>query len=461
MWDKVSETLSKYALSVSYEALGERVIQEIKRRIIDSIGCFFGAWNAEPCRIAREVARRFSSREYGSTLWGTGLKSSADWAAFSNGVGVRFLDFNDTYLSREPLHPSDMIPALIAITEATGKDGRELIEAAAVSYEIGCRLCDAASIRVRGWDHVNYTMIGAVVGVGKLMELDAEKLMNAISLSVVPHIAMRQTRAGELSMWKGAAAANACRNAVAAALLARHGMRGPSQPFEGAMAFFKQVSGKPFDPEALKPLESLEPPSMILKTHIKYHPVEYHAQSAVDAALKLREKVSDVADVSEILIETFEAAYTIIAKDPEKWRPKTRETADHSLPYIVAATLLDGKIWLDSFEPPRLGSREIQQLIKKMRIEEDPELTEKYPDEIPNRITVTLKDGRKVAEEVGAPKGHAKNPMTDQEVEEKFHRLTAPLMDGEKRKRILELIWRFEELENLSPLLEELRLEGG
>ena len=451
--------IADYANSISFSELSGEVIHEVKRRMIDSVGCYFGAWNSEPSRISRKTSEKFRGSEYSATLWGTGEKVSADWAAFSNAVGVRYLDFNDTYLSREPLHPSDMIPSIFAAAEASRRDGREFITAVAIAYEVGCRLCDSISLRTRGWDHVNFTMLGAVAGVGKILGLGVKELENAVSLAVVPHVAMRQTRAGELSMWKGAAAANACRNAFFAAVLAAGGFTGPSQPFEGEMGFFRQVlGGESLDFSALEALESSESPTMINRTYIKYHPVEYHAQSAVDAALRLSKEIRDIEEIEEIVVETFEAAYTIIAKDPEKWKPKTRETADHSLPFIVAATLSDGKIWLDSFEPQKLGSQRVLKLLGRMRVIEVSELTSRYPSEIPNRIRVKLRDGRELVEEVGVPRGHWKNPMTDQEVEGKFHRLVAGFFSEAERREILRVLWKLDKLSDLREVTEVLEL---
>ncbi|MEM0384525.1 MAG: MmgE/PrpD family protein [Candidatus Caldarchaeum sp.] len=450
MSDRVVDQIVRFVSSKTF--LSEDVAVEVKRRVLDSLGCFFGAFHEGVSTASRQAASRHAAKTSGATLWLTGMKTTPEWASFVNAVGVRALDFNDTYLSKEPLHPSDMIPALVAVGEACGASGRELVEAIAVAYEVGCRLCDAASLRRRGWDHVNFTMVGAVAGVGKLMTLDEERLANALSLAVIPHAAMRQTRAGQLSMWKGAAAANACRNAVFACMLAENGMTGPSQPFEGEMGFFRQVSGEPFTLDTLTPGN---PPEMVLKTYLKHHPVEYHAMTAVDAALKIRGKAHP-ADIAEVRVDTFEASYTILAKDPEKWRPATRETADHSLPYIVAATLLDGGVWLDSFTDERMNREDIRQFINRVRVYEDPMLTTRYPEELPNRVSVVLRDGRRLEAAEAIPRGHYKNPMTDEEVKTKFSRLSADVLDEGQRKRVVEVVERLDRLGSVSELVEVL-----
>jgi 2-methylcitrate dehydratase len=444
MTDSITQKIAQLVLDAGQPS--DRVLHEVKRRILDSLGCYFGAWDEESARIARDSAARYGGCGDGVTVWGLDTRASVEWCTFANAVGVRALDFNDTYLSLEPLHPSDMIPALMALGEYLDCSGMELLKAIAVGYEVGCRLCDSATLRKKGWDHVNYTMIGAVAGLSTLMELNQDQVENALSIAVVPHIAMRQTRAGELSMWKGAAAANACRNAVFAVLLAKTGMTGPSQPFEGEMGFFKQVSGVAFRQE---PWANPMRYDAILRTFIKLHPVEYHAQSAVDAAVEIHRMLGDPTAIASVKVETFEAAYTILAKDPEKWRPRTRETADHSLPYIVAAALHDGGVWLDTFTPAKIASTGIRRIMDVMEIMEDERLTQRYPREIPNRLTVKTVDGGMMVREVDIPRGHAGNPMTDDELVAKFNRLTQYLLPEDRRRAIVDETWRLDKLKSI------------
>ena len=455
----LAEKLAEYVLDViSYEKLPDKVVREVKRRIIDSFAVMMGAYRATPPSIARRVALLSKSDEYGATVFGTEWRAPVDHASFANGCLVRYLDFNDTYLSKEALHPSDTIPAMIAVGEAERADGRKVIEGIVASYEIACRLADASSIRARGWDHVTYIAIAAAAGAGKIMGLTREKLTHAINLATVANVAMRQTRAGELSMWKGCAAANAARNGVFAALLAKHGMTGPAPIFEGEMGFWKQVSGE-FTIDRLGGVE--DEPYKVLETSIKYYPVEYHAMSAVDAALKIREKLGgfNVDEVESISIKTFTVCYNIIVKDPEKWDPKTRETADHSLPYIVAAALLDGRVWLETFEEKRILDPEIRRVISKMRIEIDPDHDREYPRGIPNTIRVTLKDGRSIEERVTYPKGHFLNPVSDEELESKFHALGERLVSRDKREEALKALWSFEQIEDLTYLMKLFTVE--
>ena len=242
---EVSESLARYVLSTSYSALDLRTINETKARVIDALGCAVGAYGERPVVMARRAAAKLR-RGGGSTVLGTGSTTSPDLAAFVNGLMVRYFDYNDTYLSKEPAHPSDNLSPCFAVGESEGSSGKDLIAAVVAAYEVQCRLCDAADIRHRGWDHVNYGLVSTSLAASKLMGLDPRKATHSVNIALSGHVAMRQVRAGELSMWKGASFANAARNGVFAAFLAREGMTGPAPVFEGEMGFFRQVSG-PFE----------------------------------------------------------------------------------------------------------------------------------------------------------------------------------------------------------------------
>ena len=459
MSDRVSRMLAGYAASVRREELPPETVHEVKRRLLDSIGVALAAFPEESPKAARAYALEWPAAS-GATLWGTASVVPADAAAFANGVAVRYLDFNDTYLSREPLHPSDVIPALFALAEWRDLPPAELVAAVAVAYEIGVDLCDAASLRRHGWDHVNYIGIATAAAAGRLLGLAPEQIEHAIAIAAVPHAAMRQTRAGELSMWKGAAAANAARHGLFAAVLASKGMTGPFQPFLGEMGFVRQLlRGEGFDEAALASLAEGRPPRRILDTYVKLWPVEYHAQSAVDAALALREQVGDPARIASVHVETFRAAYEIIARDPEKWEPRTRETADHSLPYIVAVALLDGQVTRRSFSRERLEDPALRRMLKeRVTLTESPELSAGYPEGIPNRITVTTVDGARHVREVRFPRGHARNPMSDDELVAKFRLNVEERLSAAQAERVVDFVLHLESQPSLKPLLAWLRI---
>ncbi|MCS7116491.1 MAG: MmgE/PrpD family protein, partial [Nitrososphaerales archaeon] len=269
--------LSEYALSLTHKDIPNVVIHEAKRRFIDTLGCAIGAFDAEPVKISKKVAERVNS-SYSATIFGTSVKTSVDLATFVNGAMIRYLDYNDTYLSRDPGHPSDNLSAVIAVGEAEEATGLDIITAAIVAYEIQCRLCDALAIRVKGWDHVTYGGVSSSLAAAKLMNLSVEEAAHALSLSLIASIAMRQTRCGQISMWKACAFSNAARNAVFACMLAREGMTGPAPIFEGEEGFFRLVSGPvSIDVEGFGGRGGN---FKILETSIKYYPSEYHSQSA-------------------------------------------------------------------------------------------------------------------------------------------------------------------------------------
>ena len=439
MPDTLADLLASFALRTRFEDLPDAVVGESKRRLVDALGCAAGALDEPAPRIARAVAAGIHT-DPGSSLLGGG-RSTPDWAAFANGVHIRYLDCNDTYLSLEPAHPSDNWAAIMAVGEHFGSVGTDWIAAAAVAYEIQCRFCDAASIRARGWDHVTYGASSSAVAAGKLMGLDHESLVHAIGIAATTSAALRITRAGELSMWKGCAFAHAARNGVFAALMARQGLTGPAPVFEGDMGFFQQVSG-PFAPAKLGGPSAGD--WMLPKTSIKFVPAEYHSQSAIAAAFDLRERIGDFDRIASIEIATFRVAVEIIGQDPEKWRPKTRETADHSLPYCTAVALIDGDVSAEQFTDARLADPALLDLVSRTTVVEDPALTAGYPNGIPNRVTVTLDDGQTLVAEVAFPPGHDKNPLTDAQLARKFHRLADPAIGRRRADQVWERVMRLE-----------------
>ena len=444
----LARQISEFGRRLRFEDLTADAVHEAKRRFIDSIATAVGAMHADAYAIARRVALRVQGNP-GATLFGGG-RSSVEWATFVNGLLIRYLDYNDTYLSLEPAHPSDNLAPVLAVGDMRQAGGRELITAAVLAYEVQCRLCDASSLRKQGIDHVTYGALSSAIAACKLLRLDAAKTTHALGLAGVCNVALRQTRSGELSMWKGCAFANAARNGVFAALLAAEGMTGPAPIFEGDLGFMKLVTRETFD---LPVLGGGGTPFMINQTYIKFWPAEYHSQSAIDAALQMRVEIGDLSDIKSIDIDTFDAAVDIIGKDPEKWRPKTRETADHSLPYCTAVALLDGTVTEAQFAESRFTDPALLALVARTQVHRDAALSARYPRGIPNRVTVTLNSGRKVMREVDFPRGHAQNPMTDTEVEKKFRTLVEPRYGKERADRILAACWALESLKEAGELI--------
>ncbi len=431
----LANRLADYAVSLRFDQLPTAVVHETKRRFIDSIATAVGAMRSDAYAVARRCALRVKG-EPDAGLFGGG-RSSAEWATFVNGLLIRYLDFNDTYLSLEPAHPSDNLAPVLAVGDTVRAPGPALITAAVLAYEIQCRFCDAASLRKQGVDHVTYGAISSAAAACKLMGLDATKATHAVGIAGVCNVALRQTRAGELSMWKGCAFANAARNGVFAALLAAEGMTGPAPIFEGELGFMKLVTREPFTPARFGAEGGGDPSFMLTRTYIKFWPAEYHSQSAIDAALQLRREIGPdrIGAIRSLDIHTFDACYDIIGKYPEAWAPRTRETADHSLPYCTAAALADGDVTLATFDAKRFTDPALLALTAKIKVHRDAELS------------------KRLMKEVEFPRGHAENPMTDAEVEQKFRTQVEPRLGKAKADRILAACWDLEKLKTAGELI--------
>ena len=425
----LDEQIYEYSLHIDDLLKDKSTTEELKKRIVDSLFVSYGARNADAVQISKRALLP-SSGKIDAPIYYDMRKASVDIATYINGSMTRYLDYNDTYLSKEALHPSDNVPPLLSYGYSSNESGMHVLKALATAYQVVGALADAYSIRDRGWDHVTYISISSAVGLGVLNNFDRPRFINALNLAINNNISLRQTRAGELSMWKGCTAANATRNSVFASMLASEGFTGPSPIFEGEMGFFKQVTGY-----IRIDLEK----NRIVRTMIKNFPVEYHAMSAVEAALSIKNQLNG-EEIKSVSVETFSVAHKIIVKDPEKLRPKTKETADHSLPYIIAYTLLHGEPGIDSFEPRYLNDSAILRVIDSMRFEVTGEYDSMYPEYLPVKIIVRTK-GSKYEKEVTVPKGHFRNPYDWKDLENKGHRL---ISDPEKVKRIIDTGKKFE-----------------
>ncbi|WP_326914841.1 MmgE/PrpD family protein [Sphingopyxis chilensis] len=444
--------LASYACDLDAAALPEPVLACVRRRFVDSLACVLGAFDTAPVKAAIALARTVPAAS--SSVFGTTLRTTPDLAAFANGTMVRFLDYNDGYMGREPGHPSDNIFACLALAEAEGARGRDLMAAIVVAYEIQMRLQDAANLNKRGWDQVNYVTVAVAAAASRLLKLDVARTTQAINIALNGHIAMRQVRSGELSDWKGCSAANAARNAIFAAQLAGHGMTGPSPIFEGKMGFFSQVSG-PFtlDTNAFGSPENGD--YAILRSLTKSFPTNGELHTAVWAALELRPRIPDLGAISAIHIETTEFNCRVLA-DAEKFHPKTRETADHSLPFNVARALIDGDITIETYSDAKIAGARAAALMSMTKVSEDPVLTAMFPQQLPNRVTVTLASGQTISSEVVSGPGSLENPMSDKDFEQKLRRMAGRHFTEAVQDRILAFTARLEHQRDYRELFENM-----
>jgi 2-methylcitrate dehydratase len=447
--DRTTELLSAYACRLTYADLSPAVVHQVKRTLVDTFGCALGGFHAEPAVIARRLASRVTSSTPARVL-GTKETTAPDMAGFANGVMVRYLDCNDSYFSPGGGHPSDMIPSILAVADPVGCDGRTVITAIVVAYEVFCRLSDIVVIGDLGWDQGMFSVIGAACGAGKVLGLDHQAMSQAISLAVVPNLPLGVTRVGELSMWKGCAAACATRAGIFAAQLAQEGMIGPAEPFDGGRGLWEQAVGEAV---ALERLGGGHEPFRITDTSFKFFPSQIHTQGPIGLALELRPRVA-AADIAAIRLRTYRAAVRSAATDPQKWDPQTRETADHSIPYLVATAFHDGAVSPTSFTDDHLQHPEVRGLMAKMMVEEDSDFTQRFPEELNCWMEVTTASGQHFTAETPYPKGHRRNPLQDAELDAKLRHLADGVLPEEQCRAALAHLWDLDQASNLQALFD-------
>jgi 2-methylcitrate dehydratase len=451
--DKTTQTLAEYAASLTFDRLPAGALKELKRRLVDSIGCAIGGYSSEPAAIARRLAAESSGQPPARVLGSCSL-TSMEMAAFANAVMVRFLDCNDTYVSKGSGHPSDMIPACLAVAEAQRASGKDTLAAVAVAYEIFTALADVVGLRDRGWDQGVFVVLGAAGGAAKLLRLTREQTADALAIAVSSNVPTRQTRAGELSMWKGCATAASARAGVFSALLAQKGMTGPTAAFEGRHGLWEQVTG----PFQLGRLAGNGVQFGVERTNLKFFPAEYHSQAPLFLALDLRGKVR-VDEIAAIDVQTYHTAWSEIGSEPEKWDPQTRETADHSLPYLLAVALVDGSITADSFTEARIRDPRLRELMQRIKVSEKKEFTSQFPSKLMTEIVVMTRGGQRLSVTASYPKGHAKNPMSDEDVSSKFAGLARGILEPGRRDALLKALWDFELAPDIAQVIDLTRVE--
>lgn len=424
--------LAEIASGVRIGRLSDEAVGQTKRRIVDAIACAAGAMDEPFCVVLRDMASRYSAKP-GARVWCTGAVSSIEMAGFANGSAMRYLDLNDTFLGATVGHPSDMIPALIALAEGFATSGARLIEGIVAAYELYGSLCMATALGSKGFDQSTAAAIGAAGGASRLLGLDTRQTGNALSIALGSCINLYNVRCGQLSDWKACAGPNGARNGVFAALLARSGMTGPTAIFEGKGGL-AEVLGT-FD---LSRATRKEP--YIVETRLKAYPVCYHGQSAVDAAVELSHRIGS-AGIARVQIDTYEISARMMGSDPSKWRPETRETADHSLPYSVAVALKTGRLTSADYLPERLRDPALIALMQKIEVQSAQDMTARYPAENATRISVTTTRGETLTAERSQPKGHPDNPMSQDELASKLTSLwPARLLAADRIPQILKIV---------------------
>jgi 2-methylcitrate dehydratase len=444
----LARRLADYALGLRYEDLDGATVERVKIHLIDALGCGVAALNEGAVRICREMALAVGGP---STIIGTDRRTTADLAAFANAAAIRYLDFNDTYVGKVAIHPSDNVAPCLAVAEAERASASELITAIAIAYEVNCRLTDALDISTRGWDPPVFGLPAVALAAGRLMKLTSEQLTHAIALAMNDHIPLGLTRAGDLSEWKGIAVAEAGRNAVFAVRLARAGLTGPAPIFEGKSGVFQQITGRA-DVDVTS-FGGRGRPFRIHQCVLKPYPAVIYTQTAIVAAIEVAKEVGSLDRVARIDIATSRHGFERTGSEPEKWDPKTRETADHSLPYITARAMFDGDITNASFSEQKFRDGAVLAFMQKIKVAEDPALTARTGGAVPTRVTATLSDGKSITREVDHAPGFAARPMTRDEVERKFRGNVGARWPKEQTDANLKALWAIDQTSDLAALL--------
>jgi 2-methylcitrate dehydratase len=452
--DRFESQIVEYASYLDYDRLTASAVEAAKTRVLDSLACAVAASNESSVGAMQRFALE-SSSVHGATVFGTAHVAPVAGATIVLGTAIRAYDWNDTYLSKEPAHPSDNISACMAVAEAEKRSGRDLITAICLAYELQCRLCDAAALRERGWDHVTYGSISSTAAAARLMGLNPEQTRNALAIAVTTGNYLRQTRIGAISSWKAAAFAKAASNAVEAAIYARNGFSGPSDIIAGKHGLINQITGGEFDLSSHFGGQGAED-FKITGTYIKYFPAEYHSQSAIWAAMDLRNRIGPDGwrNIQAILIETSRHSYEIIGMERDKWQPDNRETADHSLPYITAAALMDGAMTLKQYDAEHLQNKALLDLVDKVECRERKEYTDLYGTSYPNKVTLRMNNGEIISKEIKDPMGHPLNPLSRRQIENKFRSNSNGRWDPEQQDRLIQYVWNLEQLDTLKPLVD-------
>lgn len=404
--DDTSRQLVKYVSSYSESNLTNPLIDHLKYVMVDFIASLIAGFETEPARICARMARSTQS-ELKSTVLGYGLTTTPELAAFANACMLRCSEFDVS------IHISDIIPGILAVGEALHSTGPQILVAVTLAYEVVGALSAVVNNDPGGlWDGLYIGPATALV-VGKLMGMNTDQLANALSLSLVPHLPMFVSHVGALSMWKGCHDAEAVRCGIFAALLAREGMTGPSEPFEGRAGLWDHV-GQPG--ELRLPVAGPGGGMFVQRVVIKRFPSEGSTQSVLELTPEIREWTK-ADDIASIHVEFPFKPWQEIA-DPPKWDPRNRETADHSLPYVISRALIDGDIYLDSFSPEKIMDPVGRRLMEKITVAPNPDFT--YVGQV--RLTVRTKAGGELIKETSV---HHHTPMTHEEITAKFNRVCA------------------------------------
>lgn len=445
----LSQKMAQFALDLKYEDIPPDALHEAKRFLLDSVGCALAAVQNDDM----QAMYRFTEKLGGTpeaTVIGTGLRTNAPNAALMNCLLTRALDYNDIYWEQDPSHPSDIIGAALAAAEANHKHGRDAVVAIMIAYELEMRWCHAADpgIREVGWHHATLTQFVSPLVAGRMYDLDLDQMVAAVGISGSSHFTLGGVVAGHLTNMKNTADPLAAQAGVIAAMMAREGYEGPVEVLEGKEGLFEVVHNVEWRPDWL--LKELGETFMITECSYKAFPTEALTHQPISAALQVcQEHDIEAEDVTEILVETTTRGADILS-DPSKYKPKTKETADHSLPYVIAAAVADGNVLPDSFSDEKLKDPRIWDLLDKIKVVADPEIDALFPAVKRARVSITTEAGEAHTAQVDHAKGSPENPLSDDEIVSKFRANADGVMGAAQQDEVIAATWDFDEIDDLS-----------
>jgi len=450
----VTRTMAEWAASVRFEDLPDEVVVACRRFLMDSVGCALGGAQQHDVHIARRVLGECAGSG-DATVLVTGERWDPVSASLLNALMIRVMDYNDIYWKQDPSHPSDLIPAAMACAERTGRSGRDLLVGIALAYEFEQRLCEASfpGVREIGWHHATLTAAAAPIAAGRMLGLDAEQIQHAIGISASRHCTTGSVTAGKLTMMKNTVDPMATQSGVLAALLAEEGYTGPEHVLDGKEGF-----GHVFDTEWRFDIltDGLGESWRILQCGMKFFPTEALTHAPISATLDLvTEHDLAAEEIESVTIYSLERAADILA-DPSKYEPHTKETADHSLPYVIAAAVADRQVTPLQFTPDKIMDPKIRAQLNKVRVIADPEIEAVFPELQRVRVVIRTTDGREFSEQLDYPKGDPRNPLTDDEIAGKFAALADGIATPDDVERMRTAIGRAEEFDDVRELMARL-----
>ena len=449
--ETITAKMSRWAAGLQFPQLSQDAIYQAKRFLLDSVGCALGGYQQHDVKIALDVLDEIAGRGP-ATVIGTGKKVDAVSASLANALMIRCMDYNDIYWKQDPSHPSDIFPAALACCERAKSNGKELVVGLVLGHEFEMRFCEAAfpGIRERGWHHATLTAFVSPFVAGRALHLGWEQIQHAIGISASRHCTLGAVTAGKLTMMKNTVDPMATQSGVLAALMAERGYTGPEHVVDG-----KEGLTHCFGPEWKLNLltDGLGDAWRITQCGMKFFPTEALTHTPISAVLDLvKEHDLTPGQVAKIQIRSLARAADILS-DPSKYDPRTKETADHSLPYVIAAALVDRQVTPAQFEIKKIMDETIRAQLRKVEVVADPEIEKVFPALQRVIVNITTTDGRTVSKQLDYPKGDPRNPLSDAEIEEKFSALAEGVLSGTAQKKLKDAIWGLEKMGSVSKLM--------